>query len=130
AVTFSAGGRGMDQNGDGVIGPGEGAAAASPNTIIGERDAYRQTVADWMQLVREIQVGMDVDGDGTRDLDPSRISYFGLSRGGILGPLLLAVEPDVRAGVFLNPGAGGDVQRGALSAGGTFRPAGRPATGA
>ena len=51
-----------------------------------------------MQLVREIEVGMDVDGNGTRDLDPSKISYFGQSFGGIYGTKFLAVEPNVRAG--------------------------------
>ena len=52
-----------------------------------------------MQLVREIEVGMDVDGDGARDLDPARISYFGQSFGGIYGVKFLAVEPNVRLGV-------------------------------
>jgi hypothetical protein len=119
-VTLSAGGRGIDQNGDGVITPTEGASAARPNTIIGERDAHRQTVADWMQLVRVIQQGMDVDGDGTRDLDPDKISYFGLSLGAIMGPMLVAVEPAVREGVFISPGSGGGIQRGGTSV--AFRP--------
>jgi hypothetical protein len=119
-VTLSAGGRGIDQNGDGVITPTEGASAARPNSIIGERDAHRQTVADWMQLVRVIQQGMDVDGDGTRDLDPDRISYFGLSLGAIMGPMLVAVEPAVREGVFISPGSGGGIQRGGTSV--AFRP--------
>ena len=57
-----------------------------------------------MSLVREIEVGMDVDGDGTRDLDPSRISYFGQSFGGIYGTKFLAVEPNVRVGVPNVPG--------------------------
>ena len=57
-----------------------------------------------MQLVREIEVGMDVDGDGTRDLDPARISYFGQSFGGIYGVKFLAVEPNVRLGVPNVPG--------------------------
>jgi hypothetical protein len=52
-----------------------------------------------MQLVRLIQVGVDVDGDGIPDLDPSRIYYFGQSLGGIYGTIFLAVEPDVRVGV-------------------------------
>jgi hypothetical protein len=129
-VTFLAGGRGIDQNGDGVIGQREGETAAAPNTIIDARDAYRQTAADWMQLVRVIQIGMDVDGDGARDLDPARISYFGNSAGGILGPLLLAVEPAVGTGVLINPAAGGAVQERTLSAGGTLPPPGRPVTGA
>jgi hypothetical protein len=131
-VTFLAGGRSIDQNGDGVIGPREGETAAAPNTIIDARDAYRQTTADWMQLVRVIQAGMDMDGDGASDLDPSRISYFGNSWGGNMGPLLLAVEPAVRTGVLINLSAGGAVQVRALSASpvGTIPPPGRPLTGA
>jgi hypothetical protein len=53
-----------------------------------------------MQLVRVIEVGMDVDGDGIPDLDASRIYYTGQSIGGIYGTLFLAVEPDVRVGVL------------------------------
>jgi hypothetical protein len=114
-VTFLAGGRSIDQNCDGIIGQSEGLNAAAPNMIIGEGDVYRQTTADWMQLVRLIQVGLDVDGDGARDLDPSRISYFGASWGGYLGPLLLAVEPNVRAGALIAMGAGEAVNFGRLS---------------
>jgi hypothetical protein len=40
-------------------------------------------VVDLLQLVRVIEVGMDVDGDTVPDLDPSRIYYFGQSLGGI-----------------------------------------------
>jgi hypothetical protein len=64
----------------------------------------RQTVIDLMSLVREIEVGVDVDGDGTRDLDPSKVSYFGQSFGGIYGTKFLAVEPNVRQGVVNVPG--------------------------
>jgi hypothetical protein len=126
-VTFPAGGRGIDQNGDGSIGPREGDLAAAPQSILGARDTFRQTTADWMQLVRVIQFGMDVDGNGTRDLDPSRISYFGVSFGGNLGALLLAVEPAVRSGVLINLGTSGFSR---LSAGGVLPPPGRPDVGA
>jgi hypothetical protein len=57
-----------------------------------------------MQLVREIRVGMDVDGDGIPDLNPSQIYYFGQSLGGIYGTIFLAVEPNVRVGVPNVPG--------------------------
>jgi hypothetical protein len=57
-----------------------------------------------MQLVRVIEVGMDVDGDGALDLDPSRVYYFGTSLGGIYGAIFLAVEPNVQAGVLNVPG--------------------------
>src|SRR5262249_14406313 len=84
--TPPAGGRGVDLNGDGIIetaGQGEGlqTAANGPDAIVFARDGIRQTVVDLMQLVREIQRGMDVDGDSTPDLDPNRIYYFGNSLG-------------------------------------------------
>jgi hypothetical protein len=103
-VTFSAGGRGIDQDANTTIDSTEGVSAAAPFTAVGNRDGLRQTVIDLMQLVREIQVGMDVNGDGTSDLDASKISYFGQSFGGIYGTTFMAVEPDVHAGVVNVPG--------------------------
>ena len=103
-VVLPAGGRGFDQNGDAAISTTEGSSAAAPQTLIGSRDGLRQTVIDLMQLVREIEVGIDVDGNGTRDLDPAKISYFGQSFGGIYGVQFLAVEPNVRVGVPNVPG--------------------------
>jgi len=105
-VTFPAGGRSIDQNGDGVFGASntEGVNAAPPFAAIGNRDGLRQTVIDLMQLVREIQVGVDVNNDGSPDLDPSKITYFGQSFGGIYGTTFLGVEPDVHAGVLNVPG--------------------------
>jgi len=103
-VVLPAGGRGIDQDGNTAIDSTEGVNAVAPYTLISNRDGLRQTVIDLMQLVREIEVGMDVDGDGARDLDPARISYFGQSFGGIYGTKFLAVEPDVRLGVPNVPG--------------------------
>jgi hypothetical protein len=103
-VTVAAGGRGFDQNGDGIIAADEGLTAAAPRTILLFTDGLRQTVADLMQLVRVIEVGMDVDGDGFADLDPSRIYYFGHSLGGYYGTVLLGVEPAMRAGVLTSAG--------------------------
>jgi hypothetical protein len=108
-VGFLAGGRGRDQNGDHMIDGGEGAYATRPQAIVHLRDTQRQMVADLMQLVRVIEVGMDVDGDGTVDLDSSRIYYFGQSFGGIYGTEFLAVEPDVRTGV-VNVGGGSVIE--------------------
>ena len=96
SVAFPAGGRGFDQNGDGQIGTNEGSSASGDRTIVFSSDAFRQTAADLMQLVRVIGAGMDVDGDGRPDLDSSRISYFGSSWGAALGAVFAAVEPDVR----------------------------------
>jgi Bacterial virulence factor lipase N-terminal len=105
SVIFSAGGRAIDQDGNGIFGNPEGLAAAPPLQIVGVRDGFRQTAVDLLQLVRTIEVGMDVDGDGVPDLDPSRIYYFGQSQGGNYGTLLLAVEPAIRAGVPNVPGS-------------------------
>jgi hypothetical protein len=103
-VTIPAGGRGIDQDGNGSIDSTEGVNAAAPQTIIGSRDGLRQTVVDLMQLVRQVEVGMDVDGDGSADLNPQRIYYAGQSFGGIYGTILLGVEPNIQAGVPNVPG--------------------------
>ena len=101
-VTLPAGGRGVDQDGDGRIRSTEGVGTlvGTPLSLISVRDGLRQTTADLMQLVRAIRRGVDVDGDGTVDLDRERIMYFGQSFGGIYGTLLLAVDPLVHVGVL------------------------------
>lgn len=100
SVTFSAGGRGIDQNGDGLIEGREGIRAAQPRTIIDDADGFRQTVADLMQLVRQIETGVDLDGDSLSDLSRSRIYYVAQSLGGVYGAVFMAVEPNVSAGVL------------------------------
>lgn len=99
-VSLSAGGRGIDQDGNGAIGTSEGLFAAPPRTLLQLRDGSRQTVIDLMQLVRVIESGVDVDGDGLPDLDPAHISYLGGSGGGLMGAPFLALEPDVASGVL------------------------------
>jgi fermentation-respiration switch protein FrsA (DUF1100 family) len=96
SVVVPDGGRGFDQNGDGVIDSTEGVNAVAP--LIGNRDGLRQTVVDIMQLVRLIQTG------GIPGLSTTRIYYAGQSFGGIYGGILLGVEPDIRAGVLNVPG--------------------------
>ncbi len=103
-VAVPAGGRGIDQDGNGSIDSTEGVNATAPRTIISSRDGLRQTVVDLMQLVRQIEGGVDVDGDGAVDLDASRIYYAGQSFGGIYGTILLGVEPNIQAGVPNVPG--------------------------
>ena len=105
-VVLPAGGRGVDQDGNGQITSTEGSSTSifSPQASIGSRDALQQTVADLMQLVRAIQGGVDADGDGLPDLDANRIYYYGQSFGGIYGTIFLGIERDVRAGVPNVPG--------------------------
>lgn len=107
SLTIPDGGRSYDQDGNNIIGGTEGSVAARPRAwTIGERDGYRQTAIDLMQLVRVIEVGVDVDGDGSRwgDLDPGRIFHFGNSAGAMHGTMFLALEPNVQAAVESVPG--------------------------
>ena len=77
-VRLPSGGRGADLDGNGVIANNEGVSTISPALgSVGARDAIRQQAVDLMQLVRVLEGGVDVEGDGIVDLDPSRISYFG-----------------------------------------------------
>ena len=104
-VTFPAGGRSVDLNNNGSIGASEGLNASPPHGIISNRDGFRQTVVDLMQLVRVIKAGVDIQGDGVPRLRIlTHIYYTGVSWGGVYGTLFLAVEPLVRAGVPNVPG--------------------------
>jgi hypothetical protein len=103
-VTLPAGGRGIDQDGDGAIGPTEGVSAEAPYALLGSTDGLNQTVADLLGLARTIGAGVDVDADGHVDLDPARITYAGQSFGGIYGTELLGASRTIRTGVLNVPG--------------------------
>ena len=103
-LEFPAGGRSVDRNGDGAIESAEGCLVAEPAPT-GLRDCLRQTVLDLMQLVRVLRAGVDLDGDGTVDLDRDRIYYAGQSLGALYGTVLVGLEPGIRAAV-LNAGGG------------------------
>jgi hypothetical protein len=103
-VVLPSGGRGIDQDGNGAIDGTEGVNAAGPQALIASRDGLRQTVVDYMQLVRQIETGVDIDGDGAADLDAQRIHYAGQSFGGIYGTMLMGTEPSIKAGVLNVPG--------------------------
>ena len=94
-------GRGVDQNGDNVYSALEGTEAAAPRTwTISLRDSHRQTVIDLMQLVRVIEVGMDVDGDAVLDIDPLRIYFQGASAAPMLGASFVALDHSVAVAAF------------------------------
>lgn len=67
------------------------------------REHFRQSVADMMQLVFMIRHAEEEPFDV---IDKERIHYFGVSLGGIMGTLLMGVEPDVRVAVLSVPGGG------------------------
>jgi acetyl esterase/lipase len=111
-VMVPSGGRGIDEDGDGLIGRLEGLYGAPPRAVVSARDGTRQTVIDLMQLVREIQVGVDLEGDGRVDLDATRITFVGHSAGANYGTVLLAIEPSIAAGALNCPGGQGvDIYR-------------------
>ncbi|HZR14129.1 MAG TPA: Ig-like domain-containing protein [Acidimicrobiia bacterium] len=118
-VTFPAGGRGIDQDGNGTIDSTEGVSAVGAESLVSNSDGLRQTVIDLMQLVHVLHAGVDVDGDGSPDLSTSRIYYTGQSFGGIYGVELLGLEPTIRAGVT-NVAGGPIVEIARLSP--SFRP--------
>ncbi len=104
-VEIAAGGLAVDMDGNGKYSSQEGCVLLNSPNAIGYRDCSRQTVLDIMQLIRAIQAGIDLDGDGVVDLDRERIYYAGISQGAVFGPILTAVEPGIQAAAFTS-GAG------------------------
>ena len=105
-TTGSLLGRGRDLNGDGAIANGEGSSAGGANGALGSRDALVQAVVDVMALVRALERGVDVDGNGTVDTctGEGAVTYYGQSFGGIYGAMLLGTDPRVRSGATNVPG--------------------------
>jgi len=68
------------------------------------RDHWRQSTYDKLQLVEHIQAGIDLDGDEAPDLDASRLTYLGVSLGGIMGVEPLALSDAFGAAVLVVPG--------------------------
>src|SRR4029453_288194 len=63
------------------------------STPLQVRDVFRQTNADQLALVRALRAGIDVDADGSLDVDPQGLGYLGVSLGGIMGAPFIAVDP-------------------------------------
>ena len=124
SVTIPDAGRGIDQDGNNVIGNTEGGVAAGVRAwTIAERDGQRQTTIDFLQLVQVIKAGMDVDGNGEPDIDSSRIYFLGASAGSMIGTIFMALEPDVVVGALV-------VTPGVIPEHARWQPNRRPAIGA
>lgn len=68
------------------------------------RENVRQAAFDKLQALQLVRAHPDINGDGAPDLDPSRVAYWGISLGGILGPNFVAMS-DIGAAVFSVAGA-------------------------
>ncbi|MCA9577637.1 MAG: hypothetical protein R3B40_21955 [Polyangiales bacterium] len=73
------------------------------------RDHWRQSTYDKLQLTRALTTAGDLDGDGTNDVDTSRLGYFGVSLGGIMSTELVAMTDAFS--VVVNMEGGGALSR-------------------
>lgn len=69
------------------------------------RDNLRQAVTDLLQLTATV-TRLDLDGNGSVDLDANQIGFIGHSLGAIVGGSFLAVESGVGAATLANGGGG------------------------
>jgi Bacterial Ig-like domain len=100
-VTVAAPGSGYDADGNGTIDAFEPRFAPRPLAVWGTSGTVAETAGMHLQLVRALQAGVDVDGDGTADLDASRIYLMGHSLGVAWGEMVFAYEPAIRAAAFV-----------------------------
>ena len=115
-TTFLSYGRGRDLDGDGKIGTGlnDGVGPTghvrgkrilpSRKPIDGLRSGLTQTVVDDMTLGRALKAGLTIPGVGSKLVDPNRISYYGISFGGIYGTMLMGTDPLFHQGLLNVPG--------------------------
>ena len=69
------------------------------------RDNFRQSTYDKLQLIELLHQDSDINQDGREDLDLSRMAYYGLSLGGIMGVEFLALEPRIDLTILAVSGA-------------------------
>ncbi len=120
AATFSGYGQGGDLDGDGDITASEGvgptdhkAFDGSGNLVsdtpshyatVGLRDGLLQSTVNLMALVRMVEGGVDLLGDGSVTLARHVLGYYGQSFGGIYGTMLMATDTHLTVGVLNVPG--------------------------
>lgn len=64
------------------------------------RGNFNQTALDRLRLIQLLRTRPDFDGDGIDDIDPERVAYIGASLGALCGTAVLALSPDLDAGVL------------------------------
>ena len=89
---------------DGVIDT-SGAHTINLSSLLTSRDNLRQAIADLFVLTATIP-RMDLNNDGSPDLDGSKISFVGQSLGSIVGIPFIAIEPNVNVAFTSVPGGG------------------------
>jgi hypothetical protein len=89
---------------DGVI-DSSGSYTINLSSLLTSRDNLRQAIADLFVLTATIP-RMDIDHDGSPDLDGSKIHFVGQSLGSIVGIPFLALESSVNVGLTSVPGGG------------------------
>jgi hypothetical protein len=91
---------------DGIIDPSGTHFVNVPAPLV-TRDNLRQAAVDLLTLARSVP-NLDLDGDGTPDIDATRIHFIGHSLGGIVGGVFLgtAGAAEVRTGELANAGGG------------------------
>jgi hypothetical protein len=72
----------------------------NPATV---RDTLRQAEADLVMLEKSVTL-MDLNGDGTADVNPNRIHFAGLSLGGIVGGGHVHFNPNLQTVTLSAPG--------------------------
>jgi len=129
-TTFLGYGQGADLDGDGKIDASEGVGPTdhktfdangnlvsdtpSPFATAGLRDGLIQSTVNNMALVRMIENGVDLLGDGSVTLARHVLGYYGQSFGGIYGTMLMATDTHLAVGV-LNVAGGPIVEIARLS---------------
>lgn len=75
------------------------------SSLITSRDNLRQATSDLLTLSKSL-ANLDLDRDGTPDIDTSQLRFVGHSLGGIVGGSFLGVDTSVGAATLAMPGGG------------------------
>ncbi|MDB5987360.1 MAG: hypothetical protein JWR16_2413 [Nevskia sp.] len=90
--------------GDGVI-DSSGAYFINLQSLLTARDNVREAEADLLTLAKSV-AQLDLNGDGTPDVNAAQIRFASLSLGSIVGIPFLANAPQVGAATIAVPGGG------------------------